>query len=96
MVEFAGIPPIEVGPSEGEESEATDSPGQVGKTLGGVRGGRSDRSADTRRYHTAGAIEDIKVRYNLLTTNFGRENNFNLFYFASETRWPRSYHPKAT
>ena len=26
-----------------------------------IRGGRNDRSADARRYHTAGAIEDIKV-----------------------------------
>ncbi|XP_059085132.1 pleckstrin homology domain-containing family G member 5-like isoform X3 [Tigriopus californicus] len=55
-----GIPPIEVEPSEGDESEANDNPGQVVKTQGGVRGGRGDRSTDTRRYHTAGAIEDIK------------------------------------
>ena len=27
------------------------------------RKGRIDRGADARRYHTAGAIEDIKVRF---------------------------------
>ena len=70
---LAGTPPLEDGnPSElstnlTPEVDLASSSG-LGKVASAATsspsrgGGRSERSSDTRRYHTAGAIEDIKVK----------------------------------